>query len=155
VLINVLRYKCVVAVVAVIKKETVQFKRFNHIMVHHRAFFSSSSSSSSHSTLALEIGSSTGDSVDSRDSVDDLRTNSPEATSKEVLVLPSWGTMGEEENHPPGKNRDEVVDSSLLRVGVAEDSSRLIGETPAAASSSTDGKRSNESVFGRVLGDSP
>lgn len=112
-------------------------------MVHQRAFFSSSSTCSN---LALEVVSPTGYSVDSGDSVDDLCTNSPDATSKEVLVLPSLGRMGEEENHPPGMNRDEVVDSSLFRVGVADGSSRM-GEQPlAATSSSTDGKWSNESL---------
>jgi hypothetical protein len=39
--------------------------------------------------------------------------NSPAATSSDVR--PSSGTLGEEENHPPGKKREEVVDSNLLR----------------------------------------
>lgn len=104
-------------------------------MVHQRALFSSSS------TLGLEVASSTGDSVDA------FCTNSPEATSKEVLVFPSIGTIGEEENQLPGKNRDEVVDSSLLRVGVTE-GSMLIGEAQAA---STDGKWSNESLQKKLV----
>jgi len=82
-------------------------------MVHQRAFFSASSLPS---TFGLEMVSDTYDSADGRDSVDSLCTNSPEATSNEVLVFASLEMVGGDENHPPGKKRDEVVDSSLLRV---------------------------------------
>lgn len=46
-------------------------------------------------------------------------TNSPAAKSNDVLVLLSSGTDGDDENHPPGKKREEVVDSCLLRVALA------------------------------------
>lgn len=49
------------------------------------------------------------------DSDDADLTNSPVATSVEVLVLFTAGTVGDDENHPPGKNREELVDSILLR----------------------------------------
>jgi hypothetical protein len=45
--------------------------------------------------------------------------NSPCAISKEVRPC---GLVGE--NHPPGKNSEDVVDSSLLRVVVGEGRSR-------------------------------
>lgn len=48
--------------------------------------------------------------------------NSPVATSVEVLVLLTSGTVGEEENHPPGKNRD-IADSVLFREPAATGSS--------------------------------
>jgi len=119
--------------------------------VHQRALFSSSYWPS---TLERKMVSDTGDSAEGRDSIDCRWMNSPDATSNEVLVLPSLGTMGEDENHPPGKKRDEVVDSSLLRVWVAEGSSRLVGESSVFAYSSTDGRCNKGSFVCRLSVDS-
>jgi len=51
--------------------------------------------------------------------------NSPDATSKDVLVLLPSGTVGEDENHDPRKKRDEAVDTSLLRDVAEEGISKL------------------------------
>ena len=47
--------------------------------------------------------------------------NSPVAISKDVR--PSSGSLVLLENQPPGKNRDEVVDSRRVRALVGEDTS--------------------------------
>lgn len=80
-----------------------------HIMVHHRVFFSSSPGATTGVIALAGSDSAVAESVDA-----DLM-NSPVATSVEVLVLITAGTVGDDENHPPGKNREEVVDSILLR----------------------------------------
>jgi hypothetical protein len=82
------------------------------MMVHQRAF---SSVSPPPDVPGLEAVSDDGASLGGWNSVEGLRMNSPDATSSEVLVLLASGTVGEDENHPPGKKRDDVVDSSLLR----------------------------------------
>jgi hypothetical protein len=111
-------------------------------MVHQRVFFSSSSPSS---VLGTDVAVEAGDSPDGRDSADGLRMNSPDATSKDVLVLLSSGTVGEDENQPPGKKRDEVVDSSLLRDVAEEGISKLrsgrseLPSSPGEVSRSSDG----------------
>ena len=101
--------------------------------VHQRAFFSASSPSA---TLGMEAASDDIVSPDDRDSVDGLWMNSPDATSSEVLVLLASGTVGEDENHPPGKKRDDVVDSSLLRDVADEGISKLMSGRSELPSSS-------------------
>ena len=99
--------------------------------------------------MAVEAG----ESPDGRDSVDGLRMNSPDATSKDVLVLLSSGTVGEDENQPPGKKRDEVVDSSLLRDVAEEGISKLrsgrseLPSSPGEVSRSSDGLRKRISAY--------
>lgn len=51
---------------------------------------------------------------DRAESWDAVLINSPVAISVDVLVLLTSGTVGDEANHPPGKNRD-IADSVLLR----------------------------------------
>ncbi|KAG1835238.1 hypothetical protein EV424DRAFT_1283476, partial [Suillus variegatus] len=69
------------------------------MIVHQRDFFSLSSSTAEGRAL---VGAVVG-----VFSTEDLLMNSPAATSSDVR--PSSGTLGEEENHPPGKKREEVV----------------------------------------------
>ncbi|KAG2107099.1 hypothetical protein BD769DRAFT_1366349 [Suillus cothurnatus] len=97
------------------------------MIVHQRDFFSWSSSTADGMAVVGVF------------STEDLLTNSPAATSSDVR--PSSGTLGEEENHPPGKKREEVVDSSLLRLApllVGISMRRVLDSvTSAALSSST------------------
>jgi hypothetical protein len=117
------------------------------MMVHQRAFFSSASPSAA---LGIGAASDARDSLDGRDSDDGLRMNSPDATSNEVLVLLTSGTVGEDENHPPGKKRDEVVDSSLLR-DVADDGiSKLKSGRSELSSSSGEVRRSSDGLCERI-----
>jgi hypothetical protein len=92
------------------------------MMVHQRAF----SSVSPPDVPGLEAASDDRASLGGWNSVEGFRMNSPEATSSEVLVLLASGTVGEDENHPPGKKRDDVVDSSLLRDVADEGISKLV-----------------------------
>lgn len=115
------------------------------MIVHQRGFSLSSWSIA----LGTETESDAGDSPDGRDSVDGLRMNSPDATSKEVLVLLSSGTVGEGENHPPGKKRDEVVDSSLLRDVAEEGISKLRSGRSELPSSSGKVRRKRDGLSKR------
>lgn len=76
-----------------------------YMTVHHLPFFSPTplASGTTSSGSAVDSGTSAGDVVD----LDAI--NSPRALSRDAL--PS-GTLL---NQPPGKNRDDAVDSSLLR----------------------------------------
>jgi hypothetical protein len=77
----------------------------------------------------------------------DARTgmNSPAAKSSEAR--PSCGcTLEEDENHPPGKKRDDVVDSSLVRVvDVAFNGPKVLS---VSALSSTGVRRASSSLGG-------
>jgi hypothetical protein len=120
------------------------------MMLHQRAFFSSSSPTT---VLGTERVSDAGESTDDRDSVEGLRMNSPDATSKEVLVRLSSGTVGEDENHPPGKNRDEVVDSSLFREVAEEGISKFRSGRSELSSSNGEVRRNSDGLNGRVSAD--
>jgi len=103
--------------------------------------------------LGTERVSDAGESTDDRDSVEGLRMNSPDATSKEVLVRLSSGTVGEDENHPPGKNRDEVVDSSLFREVAEEGISKFRSGRSELSSSNGEVRRNSDGLNGRVSAD--
>lgn len=115
------------------------------MMVHQRAFFSASSTSAA---LGVDVTSDAEVSTDGRDSVDGLRINSPDATSSEVLVLLTSGTVGEDENHPPGKKRDEAADSSLLRDVAEEGISKLKRGRSELSSSYGEVSRSSDGLYG-------
>lgn len=120
-----------------------------HIITHHLPFFLSSSVNPSTGVFA-------GTSMSNAPLRGGDLVNSPEAWSREVrssviLVGP--------ENQPPGKKRDEVVDSSLVRPDVGETVSISAGEVALVCSSSLRGARrgklglsSNEQlVYRRVM----
>jgi len=119
-------------------------------MTVHQPFFSSRSPST-----GVEATSGADDSPDGRDSVDGLLMNSPDATSKDVLVQLSSGTVGEDENHPPGKKREEVVDSSLLRDVAEEGISKLRSGRPELPSSHGEVRRNSDGFSRMVCVDSP
>jgi hypothetical protein len=74
------------------------------MIVHHRDFFSAGLCSSPPSEVSSTVGSFGAEVVDL------VGTNSPIASSSDGR--PSfWGDFGVDENHPPGKKREEVVDS--------------------------------------------
>lgn len=76
------------------------------MMVHHLPFFSSILPS-----MGVFVGTSKpGDSI----ALLGLFRNSP------VAYVSSSECFGELENHPPGKNRDEVVDSCRVRMVVGD-----------------------------------
>lgn len=72
--------------------------------------------------------------------------NSPWAISSEVL--PSSTTLEAVENQPPGKNREDVVDSSRERV-LGEDTVSLVaGPASSPSTSSTGARRETLSLEG-------
>lgn len=97
-----------------------------YITMHHFDFLvgTSSSSSESESSESSAIGGATGllgtETVGTETPGTGAGTgmNSPRARSKDVR--PSSGDLVPGENHPPGKNRDEAVDSRRVRGGSAE-----------------------------------
>ncbi|KAF9236736.1 hypothetical protein BU15DRAFT_49713 [Melanogaster broomeanus] len=71
------------------------------MIVHQRDFFSLSSATADGSAVTGALSTV-------------LDTNSPAATSRDVR--PSSGILDQDENQPPGKKRDDVVDSTLVRL---------------------------------------
>jgi hypothetical protein len=80
-----------------------------------------------------------GDSAFSGDSDGLIVMNSPAAMSREVR--PSCGDLVDDENHPPGKKRDDVVDVSLVRAVSGEDLRVDLSVPFMLPSSSTGAKR--------------
>jgi hypothetical protein len=93
------------------------------------------------SFLVVGVGAGVGaDNVFKGESDGWMGTNSPDATSSDARPC---GSLGDEENHPPGKKRDEVVDSSRVRVVAGEVvSNRVVPSVPSVlVISSTGAKR--------------
>jgi len=115
-----------------------KLKILGYITVHHLVFLCVSASPTGVSvvgTSAAGISTIGGDALEG--------VNSPCAMSKEVL--PSSRTLGAEENHPPGKNREDAVDSSLAR-GFGDGVPKDVEVVSAPAFSSTGAKRETEGL---------
>jgi hypothetical protein len=86
-----------------------------HIMMHH--FLLSELDCSRTGVMGSAVGEVGGWRNPSADPPSFTLANSPWATSREVR---SSGIVDEVENQPPGKSREEVVDSRRFRVEVGE-----------------------------------